>query len=237
MMKASELIKKAEEINALNTSYIWGGIGRKITEKSLKEKVDQYPSTNAKHAANAKRFLNNGYMFDCVCLIKAILWGWTKNKADIDAVPYAKNGVPDINADSMIGYCKASSNFGTIVPGEVVWMSGHIGIYIGNGFVIECTPAWENGVQKTALLNLAGKPGYNGRYWTKHGRLPWVDYEETTAKDDHEGKIMIIVNGKECWVPGSFEKGTNSISGTVREIFGAMGAEISNKGSTPVIRI
>lgn len=50
-------------------------------------------------------------------------------------------------------------------------------------------------------------------------------------------KIKMIVNGKECWVPGHFVGGTNYINGSVREVFGAMGATIGNQGSTPVITI
>ena len=60
---------------------------------------------------------------------------------------------------------------------------------------------------------------------------------ENGADAEHEGKIKMIVNGRECWVQGTYKSGTNTISGTVREIFGAMGAEISNNGSTPIIKI
>ena len=231
MITANELIKAVRDIAALKTSYVWGGIGAKITEASLAEKVRQYPSHNQTHAANARRYLGVGYMFDCVCLIKAVLWGWTKEKADRGAVPYATNGVPDVSADGMIAQCReVSTDFAKIVPGEVVWMSGHIGVYIGDGKVVECTPVWANGVQVTAL----GSNGYQARKWTKHGKLPWVAY---SAADLHDGKIRMIVNGRECWVPGVFLNGTNSVHGTVREVFGAIGAEISNQGATPVIRI
>ena len=50
-------------------------------------------------------------------------------------------------------------------------------------------------------------------------------------------KIKMIVNGKECWVPGHFIGGTNYLNGSVRDVFGAMGATIGNQGSTPVITI
>lgn len=231
MMTANDLVKAVKDIAALKTSYIWGGIGAKITEATLAEKVKQYPSHNTTHAANARRYLGVGYMFDCVNMIEAVLWGWTKEKADRGVVPYATNGVPDVSADGMIAKCKeVSTDFAKIVPGEVVWMSGHIGVYIGDGKVVECTTAWENGVQITKL----GSSGYQARKWAKHGKLPWVTYGAT---DPHEGKIKMIVNGKECWVPGSFKNGTNSVSGTVREVFGAIGAEIGNQGSTPVIKI
>ena len=53
-------------------------------------------------------------------------------------------------------------------------MSGHIGIYIGDGLAVECTPSWKNCVQVTACN--CTKSGYDRRNWTKHGRLPYVSY-------------------------------------------------------------
>ena len=62
-----------------------------------------------------------------------------------------------------------------------MWLPGHIGVYVGDGLVVECSPKWENSVQITALANLGTKAGYNARKWTKWGKLPYIDYtaEET----------------------------------------------------------
>jgi hypothetical protein len=122
--------------------------------------------------------------FDCVNLIKAILWGWTGDKSkSYGGSTYASNGVPDISADSMITVCKSVSNadWANMTPGEVVWMKGHIGIYVGNGLCVECSPAWKNKVQITAVGNIGAKSGYNSRTWTKHGLLPYVDYSDQAA--------------------------------------------------------
>ena len=121
--------------------------------------------------------------FDCVCLIKGILWGWSgKLNTSYGGASYASNGVPDLGADTMIKVCSGvSTNFSNIVPGEAVWKSGHIGIYIGNGLAVECTPAWANKVQITAVANIGSKSGYNARTWTKHGKLPYIDYSVTTT--------------------------------------------------------
>jgi hypothetical protein len=44
--------------------------------------------------------------FDCVILVKALLWGWheDKNVAHGGAV-YLSNGVPDVDADTLITLC------------------------------------------------------------------------------------------------------------------------------------
>ena len=43
---------------------------------------------------------------------------------------------------------------------------------------MECSPAFENDVQITAVGNIGKKAGYNTRTWQKHGRLPYVDYSD-----------------------------------------------------------
>jgi hypothetical protein len=131
--------------------------------------------------------------FDCVCLIKAILWGWNGNtKATYGGAKYKSNGVPDINADTMITKCSnISTNFSKIEIGEAVWMKGHIGVYIGDGLAVECTPSWNNKVQITACN--CSKAGYNRRNWTKHGKLPYVEY---LAVNDELTKAKEIVQTK-----------------------------------------
>ena len=79
----------------------------------------------------------------------------------------------------MITRCKGvSTNFGDIVPGELLWKTGHVGIYIGNGQAVECTPAWNNCVQITDVQNILATGDRPARTWTKHGRLPWITYDE-----------------------------------------------------------
>ena len=114
--------------------------------------------------------------FDCVCLIKGILWGWNGNKnATYGGAKYESNGVPDVGCDYMIAACSdISTDFNNIEIGEVVWMPGHIGVYIGDGLAVECTPKWDNCVQITACNRTV--KGYHRRNWTKHGKLPYVTY-------------------------------------------------------------
>ena len=183
-MKNTELVEKALDIaKNYKTTYIWGGIGLPITTETIKRAEKSYSkNTTAGYAAAAKKLSGDpkAFCFDCIGLIKSILWGWCgDNSKTYGGAKYASNGVPDIGADAAIAKCSGvSTNFSTISPGEAVWCKGHIGIYIGDGLAVECTPAWKNGVQITAVGNIGGKSGYKTRYWTKHGKLPWVDYSE-----------------------------------------------------------
>lgn len=178
-----ELANKLKDIaQNYKTLYVMGCFGapmtaankRRYTQNHLYNK--QASRTAMINAASADTF-----GFDCVCLIKGVLWGWNGSKtATYGGAKYACNGVPDIGADSMINVCKnISTDFSKIEVGEAVWMSGHIGVYIGNGLAVECTPKWANKVQITACN--CSKSGYNRRNWTKHGKLPYITYVQQTS--------------------------------------------------------
>lgn len=139
---------------------------------------------NANRTAMIKAATDDTFGFDCVCLIKGILWGWNGNKSKIyGGAGYACNGVPDIGADSMIKVCTGvTTDFSNIEVGEAVWMEGHIGVYVGDGKCVECTPKWTNNVQFSNLGNISKYKTGNYRVWTKHGKLPYVKYE--TVEDN-----------------------------------------------------
>ncbi len=180
MMKSTDFIAKLKDIATnYKTLYVMGCFGAPMTSSNKKRYTNNH--TYNKQAARTK-MINaasaDTFGFDCVCLIKGVLWGWCGNANKIyGGAGYAINGVPDIGADTMITKCSGvSTNFANIVPGEAVWMPGHIGVYIGNGLAVECTPKWDNKVQITAVGNIGKKTGYNTRTWTKHGKLPYVEY-------------------------------------------------------------
>lgn len=177
---AKELAAACKDV-AMNykTLYVMGCFGAPMTEKN-KARYTKNHSYNMKTARTNMILAasEDTFGFDCVCLIKGLLWGWDGNTAKTyGGASYASNGVPDIGADSVINKCSGvSTNFSSIQIGELLWMKGHVGIYIGDGLAVECTPAWKNCVQVTAVHNIGKKTGYNGRKWTKHGKLPYVEY-------------------------------------------------------------
>lgn len=187
VMRASELVRRHIDVaKKYKTVYMWGCFGMPVTESIIREKAAQYPSwyTAAKQAELRKQIGKSYFGFDCVNLTKGILWGWNGNQnAAYGGAKYAANGVPDVSADGMIAKCRdvSASRWDKLVPGEGLWMPGHWGLYIGDGLTVECTPIWGNGVQITAVLNIGSKSGYNARRWTKHGKLPWVEYDTETV--------------------------------------------------------
>ena len=164
------------------TLYVLGAFGWPMSA-GMKARAMREQPYNAREDRKSKinAAASNVFGFDCVNLIKALLWGWTGDKSQsYGGAIYKANGVPDINADQMIGVCKeVSTDFSTVAVGEAVWLEGHIGVYIGDGLAVECTHRWKDGVQITAVHNIGIKAGYNGRKWTKHGKLPYITYAES----------------------------------------------------------
>lgn len=191
MMKSSELVSKVVDIaKHYKTLYVMGCFGAPLTatNKTRYTKNHTYNMAAAR-TAMIMAATSDTFGFDCVNLIKAVLWGWTGDKTKAyGGAQYATNGVPDIGADTMITKCKDASTSGwdKLDPGEVVWTTGHIGVYIGNGLAVECSPRWENKVQITAVGNIGAKNGYNTRIWKKHGHLPYVSYEKTVTPTQPE---------------------------------------------------
>lgn len=188
-MKLKEFLNKLNYALNSKTLYVYGCFGAPMNETNKVRYCNNNDfNRSPDRQAMIKSATDDTFGFDCVCLIKGILWGWTGNKdMRYGGASYCSNGVPDVGANTMCSryLLKVSSDFSTIQVGEAVWMDGHIGVYIGDGKVIECTPKWDNCVQLSYLKNL----GYNEgkcRKWLKHGFIPWVEYEEVTNDKTNE---------------------------------------------------
>lgn len=197
-MRASEFIERLQDVvDNHKTLYVMGCFGAPLTGANVTRYCTNHNyNRQAGRTAMIKAAANQNppvFGFDCVCLIKGILWGWTGDGSKTyGGAIYKANDVPDIGADTMITKCTGlSTDFGTITPGEAVWLKGHIGVYIGGGKVIECTPSFKNNVQVTACLNIGSIAGMSGRKWTKHGKLPYIIYdtaaENATAPAERPG--------------------------------------------------
>lgn len=212
LMTSAELCAKAVDIaDNYKTSYMLGPWGWPATSKMITRATTQGSNakTNRQWLPQANAIKDKGFLFDCVGLIKGILWGW---KGDMSRTYggawYACNGVPDYDAKKMIDCCReVSTDFSTIVPAEAVWMDGHIGVYVGGGVVVEATPKWKGGVQRSTCANVSANliSGTAGsRRWTKHGKLPWVDYvaqENKMEEDEDMPKYRTLKDVPESYRP------------------------------------
>ncbi len=210
LMTAKEFIEKVKEVQKTNTAYMWGTYGQVLDNALIDYKANQYPSKNTPaRVARHKQLVGKGYSaWDCVGLIKGILWGWEKGKSP----KYRGSEVPDVGSDSMYkNYTtNQSTDFKNILPGEVVWITGHIGVYIGDGLVIEATSRATGGFTDNVLISALGNhgpvKGYPTRSWTHHGRLRWIDYTAVPQPDPkpEPGKpedyiTYTVVRGDNLW--------------------------------------
>ena len=173
---AAELAAAAKNVTTRRTLYVMGCFGAPMTAANR----DYYCRNHSYNQQTTRTTLIKSataetFGFDCSGLIKGLLWGWNGNKThNRGGASYGSNGVPDKNANQMIAACRdVSTDFSRIEIGELLWKDGHVGIYIGSGQAVEATPSWQNGVQITAVRNVAAGTGHK---WTKHGKLPWVEY-------------------------------------------------------------
>lgn len=180
-MKSLDFINMAKHsATGAKTLYVMGCFGSPMNATNKSRYCNNYAyNQQAVRTAKIKAASTETFGFDCVCLIKGILWGWNAdiNKTYGGAV-YASSSVPDYNADQFFTSCctNQTSDFSKIEPGELVWMNGHIGIYIGDGMAVESTPIWKDGAQITGVKNIGNKTGYNMRTWAKHGKCKFIEY-------------------------------------------------------------
>jgi len=192
-MTNNEFITKLQDIEKnYKTVYMWGVFGSPVTESIINTKVKQFPNNySIEKQKTLRNLIGKGYFaFDCVCLIKGILWGWNGNLSSTHGgavyptTAQVKAGVcPDETASGIFDRCTSkSTDFSKISIGEAVYKAGHIGVYIGNGKVIECTNSWNCCVMTTACLNICTIQGLQSNKWESHGKLPYITYEsEKTA--------------------------------------------------------
>lgn len=157
-----------------------------LTSKELISKLNlalNNPTKYVSPSSNWGRYVNGKFIFDCCLLIKAIGWGWDADKKAVHGgAIYKSNNVPDYSCYNMIKDCtEVSTDFNTIIPGELVYMPDHVGIYVGDGKVIECTVAWakdcvvKSEITSNGIRTLDNKRPVHYK-WEKHGLLKWIKY-------------------------------------------------------------
>lgn len=174
---------------------------------------------------------NGVFSGDCWnSIIKAFIWGkgvLPKNKGGYWYNP-GRYGLGDWNGAQILAKCSdVSSDFTKIAKGEMLITAAkdHVGIYVGdyqvNGKtynVIECTPAWNGGIQKTYVdaqgRRFNTKGGGQLLAWAQHGKLPWIDYTE--APKDVPLKYTISTSGNTQTINVIEGKGTITITTQIK---------------------
>lgn len=190
-----EFVEKLQKAVDSKTLYILGCFGAPMNASNKTRYTNNY-AYNKKDARKSK-IMNasfDTFGFDCVCLVKGILWGWNGDTTkSYGGASYQSNGVPDTTIPNLLkNYCTDQSNdFSKIEVGEFLTMDGHCGVYIGNGMAIESTPNWKDGVQITEVWNIK-KTSSVGRNWVSHGKLKAVEYIKEEPKKSNAEVFVVF---------------------------------------------
>ena len=163
-----DLVKWAEFAYENKWGYVWGSHGQVLTEKELKRLKGVFGS----HVTDKEAYIREHWLgrrtSDCVGLIKG--YGWYNEESG--TIKYGTNGMQDVTADGMFAAATEKGTIGTMpdIPGLAVWHQGHIGVYIGNGYVIHAASTYD-GVIKTPITSSG---------WTHWMKVPYINYIEET---------------------------------------------------------
>ena len=166
-MDAKSLVRHAYTCMRMPTVYCRGGMGQVLTREWLAEaRKNNYELDIDNDNFDMLWNIPNGEIrcFDCSGLIKRYLMGGLSH--------FVYDRSLDMNARTMLKRARVKGDIATMPeqPGICVYMTDHVGIYVGNGRVIEATPnrRFGNGVVMTRLTD---------RQWSHWFRLNEISYE------------------------------------------------------------
>lgn len=165
------LVQWAIQAHEAGWGYIYGTYGNVLTENLLQDRAAVFGSEVTDYMDFIRQNWIGKRTADCVGLIKG--YGWYD--AESGEIKVGSNGMMDVGANAMFSNATMKGTIDTIpeVPGLAVWVDGHIGIYIGNGEVIEAMNTLR-GVTRTQLA---------GREWTHWLQIPYISYVENMEED------------------------------------------------------
>lgn len=163
-----DLVKWAQMAYDNKWGYVWGSHGNVLTANELK----RLEKTFGSHVIDKEEYIKSHWLgrrtSDCVGLIKG--YGWYDETSG--TIKYGTNGMKDVTADGMFNAAVEKGPISTMpdIPGIAVWHQGHIGVYIGNGYVIHAANTYD-GVIKTPITSSG---------WTHWLKVPYINYIEET---------------------------------------------------------
>lgn len=168
-----DLVKWAQMAYDNKWGYVWGSHGNVLTANELK----RLEKTFSSHVTDKEEYIKAHWLgrrtSDCVGLIKG--YGWYDETSG--TIKYGTNGMKDVTADGMFNAAVEKGPISTMpnIPGIAVWHQGHIGVYIGNGYVIHAANTYD-GVIKTPITSSG---------WTHWLKVPYINYIEETEADSN----------------------------------------------------
>lgn len=217
MKTNTELVNYAERALAENWGYCLGTYGQVLTPALLKQKQSQgggVGAYNTRQNSYLHKFINKK-VSDCYGLVKGYLWTDGQGK-----IKYVSG--QDRNQEMAYNAAKEKGPLTTLpeIPGIILWMKGHAGIYIGNGEFIECAGA-PRGTLKGKIQNGKIVSGSKFTHWFKDTNISYV---ENTKEDELQKAVQTLFLAGIIGSPAVWIKAT----GNTRSLILKMASYIEN---------
>lgn len=159
-----DLVNYAEQALEKGWGYTNGTFGRVLTEDTLNLLIQLYPEKVGINERIIRRKWLGKRTADCIGLVKGYCWF----NPDTGGYDYQSNGLIDYDIQSFYDAAVVKGSIDSIpeIPGLAVWWNNHMGIYVGNGYVIHAN-TYQTGVVKEKLSDYP---------WTHWMQIPTIQY-------------------------------------------------------------
>lgn len=146
--------------------YWYGTFGQIANEELYVEKKKAYPDQYNKWSKASFSEQYGKKVHDCSGLIKGYFM--TPGSSSYPTAPAKYDAKYDLSSSALEARATEKGPISTIpeLPGLIVWKQGHVGVYVGNGYVIE-ERGHSYGTVKTKLTD---------RPWEKWLKHPYINY-------------------------------------------------------------
>ena len=190
VLTASEIVNYVLNVKNMGWGYVYSGQGELYTKELAQEWGNQSRAGKSYdyYVNQCSRWLGR-IVVDCSGLI-------------IQAFRSKDPNYPDQTSSALYTGCSKKGSIQSIpeTPGLCVWRGGHIGIYIGEGKVIEA-----GGTNIGVALSALASPA-SGRAWTNWGELADVNYSEAATPP-------VTPSAPSCWVGKIFRLSSPYMAG------------------------
>lgn len=174
----------------LGKPYWYGCYGQTATESLYEGKKKQYPKY---YTATDFPSQYGQRVHDCSGLIDGFLMSETPTSTPV------YNSLYDYSANGLLKACKEQGTIDTLpeIKGVCVFYNGHVGVYIGNGYVIEAR-GHKYGVVKTKVKD---------RPWKSWGKHPLIEYVVEEKKPVVQDTKIDTVKEVQSWLNKTYNSG------------------------------
>lgn len=175
-----DLVIWCQEAVAKEWGYVWGTSGGILKKETLESLAELYPNNvgDEDHYDYIKDNYIGKRTADCAGLIKSYMW----YDFETGTIIYSGFDFADGNTEDIFSRTIENGTMDTMpdIPGIGLYHEGHMGVYIGDGLVIEAMGT-KYGVVQSNLSDGS---------WTNWFKIPGLDYIEETEiiQETEEGE-------------------------------------------------